>query len=71
MMQRAGNTHRAAMGDSNHMMKLKDFMKTCADVLDDNGDGNSAFWFSQIAEHLADGGELTVDKKEVSRILGL
>lgn len=71
MNQRPGKTHKAALGDSNQLIRLKNFFKICRDVLEAEGLEDPAYYFEQIYEHLADGGEVSNDKKEVSRILGL
>lgn len=69
-MQRAGNTHRAGASDNTQLMRFKSFMQNCAKALNDNNP-DSAFYFEQVAEYLSDGGDLTTDMKEISRILGL
>lgn len=71
MNQRAGKTHRAALGDGNTMMRLKNFMETCQKLLEGEGHTESAFYFEQLSEYFASGGELIDDRKETSRILGL
>lgn len=70
-MQRPGKTHRAGLGDDNQLMRIKNFMQMCAEVLGDNDNDSSAFWFEQIVDHIMDGGSIPTERKEVSRILGL
>jgi hypothetical protein len=63
--------YRAALGDGNQMMRLKNFMETCQKLLEGEGQTESAFYFEQLSEYFAKGGELIDDRKETSRILGL
>jgi hypothetical protein len=53
------------------MMRLKNFMETCQKLLEGEGHTESAFYFEQLSEYFASGGELIDDRKETSRILGL
>jgi len=70
--QRAGKTHKAALGDGMQDMKLKMFFRDCAEVLDAEGQEDAAFYFHQIVEHIMAGNPLPHDnKREAARILGL
>ena len=68
--QRAGKSHKAALGDGSQDMKLKLFFQDCASILDQNGYADSAFWFEQIVEHIMAGKPLPSDKREIARVLG-
>lgn len=68
--QRAGKTHRAAMGDDSRDLALKNFFKVCAEVLEPESE-DAAFYFEQIKEYLEDGGKLPSDRREIQRILGI
>lgn len=69
-MQRAGKTHRAAMSDNLSDMKLRNFFRTCKELLEAEGD-EAAFYFEQCMEELNDGKALPSDKREIARLLGL
>jgi hypothetical protein len=68
--QRAGKTHRAAANDGMNEMKLRNFFRAAASVMEDSPD--TQFYFEQIVEHINNGGNLnTDDPKAISRILGV
>jgi hypothetical protein len=70
--QRRGKTHKAALGDGLQDMKLKLFFQDCAEVLEDSGNEDAAFYFHQLVEHLMEGKPIPNDnKREAARILGL
>lgn len=66
--QRSGKTHRAALGDGMQDMKLRNFFRTCAELIEDE---DAAYYFEQVVDHLNSGGSLPSEKSEISRILGL
>lgn len=67
--QRAGKTHRAAANDGLQDMKLRNFFRTAANVLEDESDAQ--FFFEQIVDHMNNGGSImTDDPVAVRRILG-
>lgn len=68
--QRAGKSHKAALGDGSQDMKLKLFFQDCASILTDNGQEDAAFYFDQIVEHIMAGKSLPSDKREIARVLG-
>jgi len=69
-MQRAGKTHRAAANDGMQEMKLRNFFRTCVDILEpENAD--AAFFFEQIVDHINAGNSLPADRKEIQRLLGI
>jgi len=70
MNQRAGKSHKAALGDGSQDMKLKLFFKDCANILTDNNQEDAAFYFEQIVEHIMSGKSLPSDKREIARVLG-
>lgn len=70
-MQRPGKTHRAAMSDTTQEMSLRNFFRTCAEILNDNSAADSAFYFEQIMEHINTGKGLPQEKREIQRVLGL
>lgn len=68
--QRAGKTHRAAASDSMTDMKLRNFFRTAASLMDDESDAQ--FYFEQIVDHINNGGSiLTDDRSAVGKILGV
>jgi hypothetical protein len=68
--QRAGRTYRAAAND-NSGMGVYLFFKNAAQVLNEAGYEDPAFYFEQIVDHLRDGGGLPKDKRETEKVLGL
>lgn len=71
MNQRAGKTYRAAASDGLGDMKLRNFFRTCAELLNDNGQGDVAYYFEQIVDEINKGKPLPAERKEISRLLGL
>lgn len=71
-MQRAGKTHRAAMGSDGRidLRELIDFMTRCASALERDNQSDSSFYFEQIAEHLRDNPHQGL-KADIGRVLGL
>lgn len=68
--QRAGKTHRAAASDSLTDMKLRNFFRTVASLMEDESDAQ--FYFEQIVDHINNGGSiLTDDRSTVGKILGV
>ena len=67
--QRAGKTHRAAASDGLGEMKLRNFFRTCARVVEEESDAQ--FYFEQIVDHINNGGNISTDDPvAVRRILG-
>ena len=67
--QRRGKTYRAAASDGMQDMKLRNFFRTAANVLESEPD--AAFYFEQVMEHITKGGSImTDDPVAVRRILG-
>lgn len=67
--QRAGKWKPAAMSDGNMDMKLRNFFRTAAKVVEEDTDAQ--FYFEQIVEHINNGGNITTDDPvAVRRILG-
>lgn len=71
-MQRPGKTHSAAMGTDGRidLRELIDFMERCANVLDREGQEESAFYFEQVAEFVKSNPHKAL-KEDAGRILGL
>ena len=68
--QRAGKTHRAALGDGSSDMKLRNFFRTAASLMEDESDAQ--FYFEQIVDHINGGGSIMVEEhKQIARILGV
>lgn len=68
--QRAGKTYRAAATDSLTDMKLRNFFRTAAELMDDESDAQ--FYFEQIVDHINSGGTImTDDRNSVAKILGV
>ncbi len=68
--QRVGKTHRAAANDSMNDMKLRNFFRTAASMMEDGSDAQ--FYFEQIVDHINDGGNImSDDPTTVGRILGV
>ena len=67
--QRSGKWKPAAMSDGNNDMKLRNFFRTAAKVVEEDTDAQ--FFFEQIVEHINGGGNLlTDDPVAIRRILG-
>ena len=71
-MQRAGKTHRAALGGDGRvdLREIIDFMERCANVLDRDNQPESSFYFEQIVEHLRRNPHKGF-KEDAGRVLGL
>ena len=70
--QRAGKSHKAALGDGSQDMKMKIFFAHCADILEESGQEDASFYFEQIVDHIIAGKTLPSDnRKEIARILGV
>ena len=68
--QRAGKTHRASAGDSMNDMKLRNFFRAAASLVEDDTDAQ--FYFEQIVDHINNGGNImSDDPTTVGRILGV
>ena len=68
--QRAGKTYRAAANDSMNDMKLRNFFRVAASLVDDDTDAQ--FYFEQIVDHINNGGNImSDDPTTVGRILGV
>lgn len=72
MNQRAGKTHRAAMGQDGRiaMFEVIDFFESAKNALEQNGEEDAAFYFEQVYEHLKKNPQKGF-KETVSRILGV
>ena len=69
--QRAGKMHRAGANDSLKDMHLRTFFRAAAQLLEDTGNEDAAFYFEQVEEHISNGGSIyTDDRQSISRILG-
>ena len=52
-------------------MQLRNFFRTCKQLLEDTGNDDASFYFEQVEEHISNGGSIyTDDKQSISRILG-
>lgn len=71
--QRPGKTHRAALGDDMNDMKMKNFFRSCKELLEiaDEPASFAAFYFEQLQEHIEAGNTLPQDKREIQRLLGI
>lgn len=68
--QRAGKTHRAAANDSMQDMKLRNFFRTAAQLVEPESDAQ--FYFEQLVEHINAGGNImSDDPSTIRRILGV
>jgi|TARA_R100000081_G_C4817471_1_gene176402 hypothetical protein len=67
--QRSGKWKPAAMSDGMSEMKLRNFFRTCAKVVEEESDAQ--FYFEQLVEHINNGGSISTDDPvAVRRILG-
>lgn len=67
--QRSGKWKPAAMSDGMNEMKLRNFFRACARVVEDESDAQ--FYFEQLVEHINNGGNISTDDPvAVRRILG-
>lgn len=72
MNQRAGKTHRAAMG-SDGRVDLREFiyfMEQCSELLEKEGQSDASFYFGQVAEFVRSNPHKGL-KEDTSRMLGL
>lgn len=71
-MQRAGKTHRAAMGSDGRvsLFEVMEFMEAAQHALEKHGEEEAAFYFEQVHEHLKRNPQ-TGFKEKVGRILGI
>ena len=68
--QRAGKTYKAAASDGLGDMKLRNFFRTAASLMEDESDAQ--FYFEQIVDHINNGGSVFVDdRSSVAKILGV
>jgi len=47
------------------------FFKYAAELLNEQGYEDPAFYFEQVVDHMRSGGGLPVDKRAVEKVLGL
>lgn len=67
--QRSGKWKPAALNDGMNDMKLRNFFRTCARVVEEESDAQ--FYFEQIVDHINNGGNISTDDPvAVRRILG-
>jgi hypothetical protein len=68
--QRAGKWKAASMqgGDD---MTMVNFFKYTKELLEERGEGDAAFYFEQVEDHLRTGKGLSSDKNTIAKILGL
>jgi hypothetical protein len=71
-MQRAGKTHRAAMGSDGRvsLFEVIEFFELAQHALEQHGDSEAAFYFEQVREHLTRNPHVGF-KEKISRILGI
>jgi hypothetical protein len=72
--QRNGTWHKASASNTiadGQAMKLRNFFRDCKELLEQNDNENSAFYFEQIMDELTAGKPLPTERKHVSRLLGL
>ena len=70
MYQRPGKITASAYDDTSDM-KLRNFFKTCAQVLKDDESDEGAFYFNQIVDHINEGKSLPTDRASITRMLGM
>jgi hypothetical protein len=68
--QRSGKTYRAASNDNSGRGTML-FFKYAAELLNEEGYADEAFYFEQVVDHLVFGGGLPTDKRAVEKVLGL
>lgn len=71
MNQRAGKTHRAAASDGMADMKLRNFFRDAAGILERSGHVDCSFFFEQCADHITSGKSLPSESREIERVFGL
>ena len=69
--QRAGKTHRAALGDGSQDMKIRNFFRDAADLLMENGEEDASFYFEQVVDYINSGKSLPAGRSEIARALGI
>jgi hypothetical protein len=71
-MQRAGKTHRAAMGTDGRvsLFEVIEFFEAAQHALEKHGEEEAAFYFEQVHEHLKRNPQKGF-KEQISRILGI
>jgi hypothetical protein len=71
-MQRAGKTHRAAMGTDGRvsLFEVIEFFEAAQHALEQHGEQDAAFYFEQVHEHLKRNPQSGF-KEKVGRILGI
>lgn len=68
--QRTGKWKPAALDNGATDMKLRNFFRCCASVVEPDSDAQ--FYFEQIVEHINNGGSVMIDDPvTVRRILGV
>lgn len=72
MNQRAGKTHRAALGSDGRvdLREFIDFMERCSELLEKEGQADASFYFGQVAEFVRSNPHKGL-KESVTRMLGL
>ncbi len=65
--QRAGKTHKAALGDGMQEMKMKIFFAHCADILEESGQEDAAFTLNRswITSSLVRHYQVTIRKRSL------
>jgi hypothetical protein len=69
-MQRSAKYQTRASSPGMTDMQLLDFFRGCQQSLE-NEDGEAAFYFEQIVDHLRTGKPLPTQRSEISRMLGV
>lgn len=71
MNQRPGKIQSRADPGGISEMTLKKFCDQAAMQLIDGGEGDAAFFFEQVSDHLVQGKPLPTDREGVRRLFGL
>jgi hypothetical protein len=50
---------------------MRNFFKTCAQLLKDDESDEGAFYFNQIVDHINEGKALPTDSASIARMLGM
>jgi len=69
--QRAGKTYRASAGDTMADMKLRNFFRSAAEILNECDEKDAAFYFEQVVDFINDGGRISDERSKVATILGV
>lgn len=69
--QRGGKTYRAAANDGMQEMILRNFFRSCKEILEDNDEADAAFYFEQVMDRINSGKSLPTDRREIERLLGV